>query len=115
MTIWDIVEKVVLWALTALLGALFTHFKMKYEKVKKEDEALRIGMQSLLRSNIIQLHDKYTEKGYCPIYGKEAIEKEYESYHALGGNGVVTKLYNDIMALPEEKPKAKSKTKNTSI
>ena len=61
-------------------------------------------MQSLLRNQIIEYHDKYTAKGFCPIYAKEAARRCYEAYHALGGNGVITKLYNDIMALPEEDP-----------
>lgn len=108
---WDLIETIVQWALTAILSALCVYLKVNYGKAKKEDEALRTGMQNLLRSNIISMHDKYEERGYCPIYVKETIEKEYESYHALGGNGVVTKLYNDIMALPEEKPKSRSKNK----
>ena len=55
----------------------------------------------------IEYHDKYTERGFCPIYAKEADRRSYEAYHALGGNGVITKLYNDIMALPEEDPASK--------
>ena len=58
-------------------------------------------MQSLLRNQLIEYHDKYTERGYCPIYAKEAARRSYEAYHNLGGNGVITKLFNDIMALPE--------------
>lgn len=97
-----IIKSIVTWALTGLLGALVTYFAMRYKQVSKENCALKNGMQSLLRNDIIERHDKYMEKGYCPIYVKEAITKSYEAYHALGGNGVVTKLYNDIMALPEE-------------
>ncbi len=59
-------------------------------------------MQSLLWSDIIKSHNKYTAKGYAPIYAKESVTKSYEAYHALGGNGVITKPYEDIMALPED-------------
>lgn len=75
----------------------------------KENSALKNGMQSLLRNNIIDAHDKYTKKRYCPIYAKESLTKTYEAYHALGGNGVITKLYNDIMALPETAEEARRK------
>ena len=30
---------------------------------------------------------KYMGKGYCPVYAREALNRIYESYHALGGNG----------------------------
>lgn len=97
----SIVTSIVVWAITGLLGALVTYLSMRYKKVLKENDALKNGMQSLLRNNIIDAHDKYTKKRYCPIYAKESLTKTYEAYHALGGNGVVTKLYNDVMALPE--------------
>lgn len=28
--------------------------------------------------------------------------KVYDAYHALGGNGMMTRFYNEIIALPEE-------------
>ena len=98
-----------MWAITGALGAFTTYLGMRYKKVTRENNALKNGMQSLLRNNIIDAHDKYMKKKYCPIYAKESLTKTYDSYHALGGNGVVTKLYNDIMALPEEPPEPRRK------
>ena len=104
-----IITSIVVWAITGALGALVTYLGMRYKKVLKENSALKNGMQSLLRNNIIDAHDKYTKKRYCPIYAKESLTKTYEAYHALGGNGVITKLYNDIMALPETAEEARRK------
>ena len=59
-------------------------------------------MLSLLRAEIIRQNDKYTARKCCPIYAKDALEKAYAAYHSLGGNGTITKIYNDTMALPEE-------------
>ena len=105
----SIITSIVVWAITGALGALVTYLGMRYKKVLKENSALKNGMQSLLRNNIIDAHDKYTKKRYCPIYAKESLTKTYEAYHALGGNGVITKLYNDIMALPETAEEARRK------
>lgn len=105
----NIVTSIIVWVITGVLGSLVTYLGMRYKKVLKENNALKTGMQSLLRNNIIDAHDKYTKKKYCPIYAKESLTKTYEAYHALGGNGVVTKLYNDIMALPEEPPTPRRK------
>ena len=42
------------------------------------------------------------DKGYCPIYARDALDRVYESYHALGGNGTMTDLYKQTIALPTE-------------
>lgn len=66
--------------------------------------ATRKGVRALLRADIIRLHNKYHDDlGYCPIFVKEALEDEYQQYHALRGNGVGTKLYNELMNLPTQK------------
>ena len=67
--------------------------------------ASRAGIRALLRAEIIRVYNKYhDDKKYCPIYVKQSIEDIYKQYHALKGNGVGTKLYEEIMALPTESP-----------
>ena len=47
------------------------------------------------------------ERGYCPIYARDALELVYEAYHKLGGNGTITNLMQrlrDLPTSPEEKP-----------
>lgn len=75
-------------------------------KDSAQDERLlnvEYGLQSLLRAEIIRSHDKYTDKGYCPLYAKEALTKAYKAYHALGGNDVATRLYEDCMNMRDSK------------
>ena len=74
---------------------------MKTEQEK--NKAIADGVQSLLRESIVENFNKYTDRGYCPIYAKESIKKVYNSYHKLGGNDVATELYNKLLAMPEEK------------
>ncbi len=67
----------------------------------KQIVAQRKGMRALLRADLIRLYNKYNDDlGYCPIYVKTAVEDEYKQYHALGGNGAITELYEDLMELP---------------
>lgn len=92
----------------AVVGAVVSKIKSVPKKRIEEHEqelAERNGVQCLLRAEIIRQHDKYSVQGYCPIYAKDALKMEYEAYHELGGNDVATKLYGDIMALPEEEEK----------
>lgn len=75
------------------------------KKIQKEKmEAMELGVQSLLRDRIIERYNHYIEQEHIPIYGLENVTKMYESYHALGGNGTITELVNDLKALPHEIP-----------
>lgn len=58
------------------------------------------AMQALLRDRIIQSYNHHMEKGYCPIYALESVNHMYEQYHALGGNGTVTRLVEELRRLP---------------
>lgn len=69
---------------------------------KQKMEAMELGVQSLLRDRIIERYNHYTEQKHIPIYGMENVTKMYESYHALGGNGTITELVNDLKELPHE-------------
>ena len=75
------------------------------EEMRQNDRSKQIesGLQSLLRAEIIRSHEKYMDKGYCPVYAREALNRIYESYHALGGNGTMTELYKQVMALQTDK------------
>lgn len=84
----------------SLLSALIALWKNN----RKREKSVEMGLQCLLRAEIIRSFEKYTDKHYCPIYAKEALKREYDSYHNLGGNDVATSLYKKIMELPEEAP-----------
>lgn len=93
------------WMIPAVCGGALT-WAVTYIKLrKKRDSALEDGLQCLLRAEIIRNHDKYLDKGYCPIYAKEALKRAYAAYHELHGNDVATQLYHETMALPTEPPK----------
>jgi hypothetical protein len=59
------------------------------------------GVRSIIRAELVRAHREWVEeKGYITLEAREYVQRTYESYHALGGNGVGTTLYNDLMALP---------------
>lgn len=67
--------------------------------------ATRKGIRALLRADLIRLYNKYHDDlGYCPLYVKQALEDEYQQYHTLKGNGVGTRMYEALMALPTDPP-----------
>lgn len=97
-----LIETIIKWAVPFVCGGVLT-WAVTYIKLrKKRDSALESGVQCLLRAEIIRNHDKYIDKGYCPIYAKEALKRAYAAYHVLHGNDVATGLYNEVMALPTD-------------
>ena len=85
--------------LIAAIGAYSRHISQRVRKEHEEQKALRDGMRSLLRRQIIADCEHAISEGYCPTATKDTIEDMYQSYHALGGNGVVTGLKDRTMNL----------------
>ncbi len=84
-----------------------TEKKLEDSRQDSRIAILESGVQALLRGEIIRCHDKYMERGYCPVYAREALERAYKAYKDLGGNDVATGLYKQVMALPTEKGELK--------
>lgn len=82
-----------------LVGVISTQFR----KLRGRDAAVGVGVQCLLRAELIRCHKEYSSKGFCPVYARESIIKMYDAYHNLGGNDVVTDLKAYVLSLPTEK------------
>ena len=65
------------------------------------------GTMLLLRVKLIEYHDKYMALGEIPSYAYQNYCEMYDAYHALGGNGTVTKMKNEIEELHLEKKRGK--------
>lgn len=93
------------WALPAALASICGLVSGKISRRKKENKSLRDGLQCVLRTQIVTMHDEYVnKKKYCPVYVRETVSKAYHAYEKLGGNDVATDLYNDILRLPTRPP-----------
>lgn len=76
------------------------HIAKQVRKEREEQKALRDGMRSLLRRQIIADCEQAARDGYCETKMKDTINDMYTAYHALGGNGVVSRLKEQTMNLP---------------
>lgn len=88
---------------TTGFAAAYRHLAKRLKSDKAENEAVKEGVKALLADRLIQLHNLYTDRGYCPIYAKQNAESLYKAYHDLGGNGTMTDLYNRVLAMQTEK------------
>lgn len=96
-------------ALSIVLTALTGYIVWLLKKQKKDRDANSKGTMLLLRSQLIKYHDKYMCSGEIPTYAFENFCEMYDAYHNLGGNGMVTKLNDEIHEL-HIKTKEREKT-----
>lgn len=91
------------WMCGIIAAALACGYRRLFKKIrceKAERKALEAGVQALLRNSIIQSYNKYMGRESIPIYGRDNVKSMYDAYHALGGNGTITTLVEQLNALP---------------
>lgn len=91
----EILTQTYIIALPIVLGYIVWLLKSQ----KRVRDANSRGTMLLLRVQLIEYHDKYMSKGDIPSYAYENFNEMYKAYHSLGGNGMVTKMKNEIEEL----------------
>lgn len=86
-------------ALPIILTALMGYIVWLLKKQKRDRDANSKGTMLLLRVQLIEYHDKYMRLGEIPSYAYENFNEMYDVYHKLGGNGMVTKMKQEIEEL----------------
>lgn len=79
-----------------LLSALITLIVKCINSCK----ALRLGVQAILRSQMITMFEEYSTKGYAPVHVRDNFQNVWTQYHSLYVNGVMDDLHDKFMALP---------------
>lgn len=72
----------------------------KKEDEENRDKALTEAILCLLRVKLIEYHDKYVAEGHIPSYARENWSKMFKAYSALGGNGLIVGMNEEIKKLP---------------
>lgn len=81
---------------TVVLPILLGYIVWLLKQQKKDRDENSKGTMLLLRVQLIEYHDKYMKLGEIPSYAYENFVEMYNAYHALGGNGMATKMYEEI-------------------
>lgn len=80
--------------------------KLKKKQTEEEQttfNALKDGVKCLLRSKLMEYHDVYVEAKHVSSTEYENWTQMYDSYHKLGGNGMITHMTEDIEELKMDK------------
>lgn len=92
-------EQIILQTYTVALPILLGYIVWLLKRQKRDRDANGKGTMLLLRVQLIEYHDRYMEEGHIPSYALENFIEMYEAYHELGGNGMVTEMYKEVLEL----------------
>ena len=82
-------------------GVIIGIVKFIFAQIK----GIKLGVQALLRAQMIHDYNKWSDRGYAPIYARENFQNCWAQYHSLGANGVMDDIHNKFLALPIESPR----------
>ena len=108
MDIVTIIVDIVVALIVAVLGyflktSLNEVKQLKHEKEEREaarNTAIENGMVCLLRKHLMDEHEKWVTKGYITPKALESGLLMYKAYKALGGNGMIDHMEEEIQELP---------------
>lgn len=90
-------------AIAALIGALVAGIivsaKTNAKRASEEMRSIKRGLRAILRKEIVDAYTKFVVEGQkMSLERYEEIEKSFEAYEGLGGNGTAKKLFEEIRA-----------------
>ena len=104
MTVLDwIIRYWVQWLFGLICAALLAGYRRLAKRVKEQEaerKAIKDGLLAILHDRLYCECKRYLAQGHIDTDGLHNLEYIYKSYHALGGNGTGTELYNRAKRLP---------------
>lgn len=85
---------------SGIIGILTKTILTRIKKVEQRNKALELGVQALLRAEMIEQYEKYKARGAAPLYARDNYENMWIQYETLGVNGVMSDIHNKFMNLP---------------
>lgn len=58
------------------------------------------AQQAQMRTKLLELYDVYMKRGWITQVELDDYDNQYQSYHALGRNGVMDDRYKQVLSLP---------------
>jgi hypothetical protein len=86
--------------IAAGLVAGYKKLANRIQSDKETEKAIADGMRCLLMYQLREEGEKHITAGSCTIDDKREFERAYNAYHMLGGNGTITSLKDQVIALP---------------
>ena len=96
-------EWIIRYWLEILFGAIIAGLTLAYRRLAcrvQQQDAIRLGMMALLWDRLHSIYKESERNGQISIDELKNVENIYKQYHALGGNGTGTELFERLCHLP---------------
>ena len=80
----------------AALGAMMSYILF----LRKQLKAMKSALVALLRNAIVSAYNKSIDRKFAPIFERENVQKLFDEYKVLGGNGMIDHLIEEFHDLP---------------
>ena len=108
--LFDILRSLLITAATSAVTGIIVYAKQRRKADKQRDELLEKRLEkiehtscTLMRAQMVAIHEVYYPKGYCPMHVKEIMQQVHTIYDSYNENGLGTQMYNQTVNLPEVK------------
>ena len=92
-----------LFGVPAIILAILTwswkKLSKRQETVSTENEAIKHGVQALLRDRLYQIYRDCNKQGGASRFDRENFNNIYEQYHRLGANGVMDDIRKKLFEM----------------
>lgn len=91
------------WLFGLIAAGMAGGYRSLSRKIKAQEEerkAIKAGLLAILHDRLYAECTRYLQRDGIDTAGLRNLEYLYGSYHALGGNGTGTELYNRAKKLP---------------
>lgn len=90
------IQEILLDTYTIALPIVLGYIVWILKRTNRKRDANSRGTMMLLKIQLIEYHDKYCKLGYIPSYVYNNFIEAYNAYHELGGNGLITKMKQEV-------------------
>lgn len=108
--LFDILRSLLITAATSAVTGIIVYIKQRHKADKQRDKLLEKRLEkiehtncTLMRAQMVAIHEVYYPKGYCPMHVKEIMQQVHTIYDSYNENGLGTQMYNETVNLPEVK------------
>lgn len=89
-----------LFGIPGIITGLLAFIKVQL----KQNNAVRLGLQAILRDRLLQAYEFYGHRGWANYDEKQNVLNLYTQYETLGPNGIMERKHNAFLGLPDERP-----------
>lgn len=81
-----------------------TELRSQVDELRATQQILRSAVIELAYLRIADKHERYLHRGWATPNEKRVVQRIYDAYHSLGGDGTGSELNREVQTMPSYSP-----------